>query len=105
LTRPGDDGALLALAENVFPVLLLLGLLVGEDGVALLVLELLEDDLDGGADLEFTEIGELIGGDDAFRFAADIDDDFIGADFSDNARDDGAGLQLVEGALGEQFLH
>jgi hypothetical protein len=104
-TRPAAIGALGELRQDVIPILLLLGLVEGENGIALLVLELLEDDLDGGADLEFAEIGEFIGGDDAFGFAADVDDDLVGADFSDDARDDGAFLQLVEGALGEQVLH
>ena len=54
---------------------------------------------------KFAEIGEFVGGDDAFSFAADVDDYFIGADFGDDARDDRAFLQLVEGALGEQVLH
>jgi len=55
--------------------------------------------------LEFADVDELVGRDDAFGFAADIDDDFVLADFGDGARDDGAFLQFIEGRLREQLLH
>ena len=95
----------MALLQNIFPILFLLGLFVGENRITFPILEFLEDNLDARANLQFAQIGKFIGRDNAFSFAADIDDYFIGADFSDNARDDGAFLQLIEGALGEQVLH
>jgi hypothetical protein len=98
-------GALGELGEDVVPVLLLLGLVEGQHGGAALVFELLDQHLDGGADLEFADVDELVGGDDAFGFAADVDDDFVLADFGDGARDDRAFLQLIEGGLREQLLH
>ena len=62
----GGDGALGELGENVVPVLLLLGLVEGENGRAVLAFEFLDEHLDGGADLEITDVDELAGGDDAF---------------------------------------
>lgn len=95
------------LGEDVLPVFLLLGLVEGEDGESVFVFELLDVDFDGGTDLQFADVDEFVGGDDAFGFAADIDDNFVLADFGDDARDDLAFLQFVEGGgfLGEQFLH
>jgi hypothetical protein len=98
-------GALGELGENVIPVFLLLGLVEGQHGGAGLVFELFHQHLDGGADLEFADVDELVGGDDAFGFAADIDDNLILADFGDDTWDDRAFLQLVEGGLGQEVLH
>jgi len=105
LHAAGGHGALGELGEDVIPVLLLLGLVVGQHGRAGLVLELLDHDVDRGADLELADVDELVGGNDALGFAADVDDDLVLADFGDGARDDRAFLQLVEGRLGEQLLH
>ena len=105
LDAAGGDGAFGKFGEDVIPVLLLLGFVEREDGAAVLVFELLDEHLDGGADLELADVDELVGGDDAFGFAADIDDDFVLADFGDGARDDRAFLQFVEGGLREQLLH
>ena len=58
-----------------------------------------------GADLQLADVDEFVGGDDALGFAADVDDDFVLANFSDGAGDDCALLQLVEGGLREQLLH
>jgi hypothetical protein len=82
-----------------------ISLVEGQHGRAALVLEFLDHHFDGGADLELADVDELVGRDDAFGFAADVDDDFVLADFGDGARDDGAFLQLVEGRLREQLLH
>jgi hypothetical protein len=83
----------------------LLGLVERQNGCAALVLEFFNHHFDGGADLEFADVDELVGGDDAFGFAADVDDYFVLADFGDGARDDGAFLQFIEGGLREQLLH
>ena len=99
------DGALGELGEDVVPVLLLLGLVVGQDRAAVPVLELLDEHLDRGADLQVADVDEFVRGDDALGLAADVDDDLVLADFGDGAGDDRALLQLVEGGLGEQFLH
>src|SRR5690606_11824496 len=101
----GRDGTLGELGENILPVLLLLRLVVRDDRVALLVLDLLDEHLDLGADLKFTEIDELVGGDDAFGLAADVDDNLVLADFGDGARDDRALLEEAKGRLRKQFFH
>ncbi len=105
LDATGGDGALGELGEDVVPVLLLLGLVVGEDRIALLVFELLDQHLDGAADLELADVDKLVGGDDALGFAADIDDDLVLADFGDDTGDDLALLELAEAGLGQQLLH
>ncbi len=98
-------GAFRKLGEDVVPVLLLLGLVEGEDRAAVLVLELLDEHLDRGADLQLADVDEFVRGDDPLGLAADVDNDFVLADFGDCARDDCALLQLVEGGLCEQVLH
>jgi hypothetical protein len=105
LDATGDDRALLALQKDVLPVLLLLGHVVGQDGAAVLVLELHDEDFDRGTDLELAEIEELMGRDDALGLAADVDNDLVLADFGDGAGDDGAFLQAVEGGVRQQLLH
>ena len=101
----GNDRALGGLGEDVFPVFLLFGFVEREDGIAVFVLEFLEEHLDLRADLQLAEVGEFGGGNDAFSFAADVDDNFILANFGDGAGDDRAFLQLVEGGLSQQLLH
>jgi hypothetical protein len=105
LDAAGGHGALGELGEDVVPVLLLLGLVERQDRAAVAVLELLDEHLDRGADLQVADVDEFVRGDDALGFAADVDDDFVLADFGDGARDDCAFLELVEGRLGEQVLH
>jgi hypothetical protein len=105
LDATGGDGALGELGEDVIPVLLLLGLVVGEDRIALLVFDLLDQHLDGAADLELADVDKLVGGNDALGFAADIDDDFVLADFGDDTGDDFALLELAEVGTGQQLLH
>ncbi len=105
LHAPGDDRAFGALLENVFPVLLLLRQVVGDDGVAVFVLQLFQDHLDLRPDLHLAQIAEFRGRDDAFGLAANIDDNFVLTDFGDDAGDNRAFLQFIEGALREQFLH
>jgi hypothetical protein len=65
----------------------------------------LHEDLDRGADLQLADVDELVGGNEAFGFAANIDDDFVLANFGDDARNDRTLLQLVEGGLLQQLLH
>ena len=69
LDATGDDRAFLTLGEDVFPVLLLLGLVEGDNRIAFPVFELFEKDFDLLADLEFAQIDEFIGGDKAFGLA------------------------------------
>src|SRR6185369_8402311 len=105
LYAASSHGAFRKLGENVIPVLLLFGLVEGENGRAALVFELVDHHFDGGADLQLTDVDELVGGNNAFGLTADIDDNFVLADFGDDARDNRAFLQLVEGRLREQLLH
>ena len=99
------DGAFGEFGEDVIPVFLLFGLVVGKDGVAVLVFEFFDQHFDAGADLKFTDVDEFISRDEAFGFAADVDDNFILADLSDRAGDDRADLQFIEGGLREQVIH
>ncbi len=101
----GDHGAFGAFLENVVPVLLLLRQVVGDDRVAVPVLEFLQDDFDLRTDLQLPQIAELRRRDDALRFPADVDDNLVLADFGDSTWHDRAFLQRIEGALREQFFH
>jgi hypothetical protein len=65
LHAAGGHGAFRELCQDVIPVLLLLGLVEGDDRVAVLVLELLDEHLDGGADLQLADVDELGSRDDA----------------------------------------
>ena len=105
LHAAGGHGTLGELRQDVVPILLLLGEVEGENGGAALVFEFFDEDLDRGADLELADVEEFVGGDDAFGFSADVDDDFVLADFSDNARNNRTLLQFIEGGLLEQRLH
>ena len=84
----GDGAAFVADGEDAFPVLLELGLFLGEDDHALLVFEFLDQDVDLVADLDGFDVVEFVAGDDAFALVADVHQDFLGADFDDGAFDD-----------------
>ena len=56
----GDGAAFVADGEDAFPVLLELGLLLGEDDHALLVFELLDQDVDLVADLDGLDVFEFV---------------------------------------------
>ena len=76
-----------------------LGLLARQHGFAEAVLEGVERDLDGVADGDVDLAGvvtELFDRHDAFGLQAGVDHDDVGADFDDDAADDGARLQLGE---------
>ena len=83
-----DGAAFVADGEDLVPVLLELGLFLGEDDHAFLVFEFLDEDIDFVADLDGLDVVEFVGGDDAFAFVADVHEDFLGADFDDGAFDD-----------------
>jgi hypothetical protein len=88
LTLPLTSAAFGGDAEDLLPVLLELGLLLGDDDHAVLVLELLDEDRDFVADFDGRDVLELGGGDDAFALVADVDEDFAGADLDDDPFDD-----------------
>ena len=104
LDLAGDGAAFVANREDLVPVLLELGLLLGEDDHAFLVLELFDQDIDFIADLDGLDVVEFIAGDDAFAFVTDIDEDFLGADFDDGAFDNFASGK-AHGALLHGFFH
>ena len=83
-----DGAAFVANGDDLVPVLLELGLFLGEDDHALVVFELLDQDIDFVADFDGLDVFEFVAGDDAFAFVADVDEDFLGADFDDGAFDD-----------------
>ena len=88
LTLPLMRAAFVADGEDAFPVLLELGLFLGEDDHAFLVFEFLDQDIDFVADFDGLDVVEFVAGDDAFAFVADVHQDFLGADFDDGAFDD-----------------
>ena len=105
LDLAGDGAAFVADGEDAFPVLLELGLLLGEDDHALLVFELLDQDVDLVADLDGFDVVEFVAGDDAFAFVADVHEDFLGADFDDGAFDDIASRKGQFARLPHGFFH
>ena len=85
-----------------------LGFLARQHGFAEAVFERVERDLDFVADGDFELarlVAELFDRHDAFGLQAGVDHDHVGADFDDDAGDDGARLELGETwlALFEQF--
>ena len=87
----GDGAAFVADGEDAFPVLFELGLLLGEDDHALLVFELLDQDVNLVADFNGLDVLELAARDDAFAFVTDVHEDIFEPDFDDGAFDDAAG--------------
>ena len=80
--------AFVANGEDLVPVLLELGLFLGEDDDAFLVLEFLDEDINFIADFDGFDVFKFVAGDDALAFVADVHEDFLGADFDDGAFDD-----------------
>ena len=101
----GDGAAFVADGEDALPVLLELGLFLGEDDHALLVFELLDQDIDLVADLDGFDVFEFVAGDDAFALVADVHEDFLGADFDDGAFDDIASGKGQFARLLHGFFH
>ena len=96
------DG-LVGLAEfdDFLPVLLLGGLLAGEDDEAVLVFETFEEHLDLAADGEVVGRAEFIDVDGAFGLVADVDHHLAGTAFNDAAADDRAFAEILH-RLGEK---
>ena len=83
-----DDAALLVGALDLVPDLHLLGLLLGEDDVAVAVLGLLDEDVDGVAGLDrdlAVLVAELLERDHALGLVADVDDDLALGDAQHDA--------------------
>ena len=78
-----DRAALVANGENLVPVLLELGALLGQHDHAVLVFEALDQDVDHVAFLDFLDIVKFIAGDDALAFVANVDEDLLGPNFDD----------------------
>ena len=90
LDLAGDESAVVENLDDLFPVLLLRGLFLGEDDHALVVLEALEQHFDFAADFERFAVFEFAEADDALGLVADVDEDFIGAFLQDASLDDTA---------------
>ncbi len=86
---------------DLFPVLLVGGLLLGEDDHAFVVFQALEEHFDFVAYLDVF-VFEFIGRDRAFGLVADIDEDHLGFDFEDSALHDGPLVERAECAR-DQF--
>ena len=80
---------------DLVPVLLVRGLLLGEDDHAFVVFEALEEDFDFVADFERLDVIKFAAGDDAFALVADVHQDFAGADFEDASFDDAAFFEVA----------
>ena len=87
--------------DDLFPVLLLGGLLAGEDDEAVLILETLEEHLDLAADGEVVGRAELVDVDGALGLVADVDHHLAGTAFNDAAADNGAFAEILH-RLGEK---
>ena len=85
LDLAGDGSALVANGEDALPILLELGLLLGENDHAFLVFELLDQDINLVSDFDGLKVFELAGRDDAFTLVADVHQRFFGADFDDGS--------------------
>ena len=101
----GDGAAFVADGEDAFPVLFELRLLLGEDDHALLVFELLDQDIDLVADLDGLDVFKFVCGDDALALVADVHEDFFGADFDDGAFDDIASSKGQFARLPQGLFH
>ena len=86
----GDQSAVVENLDNLFPVLLLGGLLLGENDHTLVVFEALQEHFDFGADFEVLIVFEFAQADDAFGLVANVDEDFIGTFLQDASLDDTA---------------
>ena len=103
-----DARDLLALLVQLFkprPAFLALGLVSAEHRFSERILDALQVDFDGVADLEFAGLSadaEFLDGDAAFHFEADVDDRHVLLDADDLALDDGPFEQVVlRQALGQ----
>jgi hypothetical protein len=70
--------AFVADGEDLLPVLLELGLFLGEDDHAVLVFEFFDEDVHFIADFDGLDVVEFVSGDDAFAFVTDVDQGFLG---------------------------
>ena len=82
LDLAADESAVLEDLDDLVPVLLVGGFLLGEDDHALVVFEFLEEDFDFVADFDFLVL-EFGGRDGSFGFVADVDEHDLRADFED----------------------
>lgn len=94
-----DDVAFLAVKQDAVPVLLDVGALLGEDDETVVVFHAVEEDVDGVADLDFLEVSEFLGVDDALGLVTDVDDDGVGALFDHATGQDAALGEALEGFL------
>ena len=76
-----------------------------QDGASVAVLQLFDQHLNRGPDLQVADVDKFVCGYDALGLAADVDNHLVLADFGDGTGDDGAFLELVEGGLSQQLLH
>ena len=90
LDLAGNGAAFVANGEDAFPVLFELRFLLREDDHALLVFELLDEDVNLVADLDGFDVLKLAARDDALALVTDVHEDIFGTDFDDGAFDDAA---------------
>ena len=82
LHAPGKDCPLLAVGQYLLPILLLLGLVVRDYGIALAVFELLQQDFYLLAYLDVVDIGKFADRHNALALSAYVNYDFVLADFN-----------------------
>src|ERR1043166_7280971 len=85
--------------KDAVPVLLELGLFLGQHDHAVLVFELLDEHVDFVADFHGLDVVEFVAGNGAFRLVADVYQHFLGADLDDFSFDDLAGGESHGAAL------
>ena len=105
LDATGEDCAFLTVGENLFPVLLLLGLVVGDYGIAFAVFEFFQQNFDFLTYLDVVDVDKFAYRHDTFALAADVDYDFVLADFDDFALDYRALFEFGKTAVSQQFFH
>ena len=91
-------------ARDLVPILTIGGLLLRENDHALVVLEPFEEHFHFIADFHRVDVVEFVRGNDAFRFVADIDQDFARTNFEDSSLDDATFFEFAK-RLREQILH
>lgn len=95
----------MAVGENFFPVLFLLRFVVGYYGISFAVFEFFQQNFDFLTYLDVVDVDKFAYRYDAFAFAADVDYDFVLADFDDFALYYRALFKFGKTAVCKQFFH
>ena len=100
-----DGAPFVADRQDPFPILLELGLLLGEHDHALAVFQLLDQDINFIAHLHGLDVLEFIGGNHSLALVANIHQHFLGAHFDDGAFDNIASRKGQNARLPHGLFH